>query len=131
MPSPCSRCRDNDLQCLVNPASGRCSECVDRNVKCDLVVTQPEWNRLDRDKKKLQEQLRRAQEETVAARSRELRLHRQLAQIDSREKEMFQRELASIDEVRAMEEEEQKPLESIWHTATRSVRCRLAFLLGL
>ncbi|KAF2192699.1 hypothetical protein K469DRAFT_317348 [Zopfia rhizophila CBS 207.26] len=53
MPSPCSRCRDNGRRCLVHPALGRCSECINRSVKCDLVVTQPEWNQLDRDKKKL------------------------------------------------------------------------------
>ncbi|KAF2179119.1 hypothetical protein K469DRAFT_322608 [Zopfia rhizophila CBS 207.26] len=60
MPSPCSRCRDNGRRCLVHLASRRCSECIDRNVKCDLVVTQPEWNRLDRDKERLQRQLEKA-----------------------------------------------------------------------
>ncbi|KAF2194025.1 hypothetical protein K469DRAFT_189806 [Zopfia rhizophila CBS 207.26] len=79
MPSPCSRCRDNSRHCLVHPTSGRCSECIDYSVKCDLVVTQPKWNRLNRDKKKLQDQLHQAQEETVTAHSRELRLHQQLA----------------------------------------------------
>ncbi|KAF2188444.1 hypothetical protein K469DRAFT_767244 [Zopfia rhizophila CBS 207.26] len=79
MPSPCSRCRNNGRRCLVHPTSGCCSECINHSIKCNLVVTQPEWNWLDRDKKKLQDQLRQAQEETVAARSQELRLHQQLA----------------------------------------------------
>ncbi|KAF2180989.1 hypothetical protein K469DRAFT_437765, partial [Zopfia rhizophila CBS 207.26] len=97
--SPCSRCHDNDRRCLVNLVSGRCSECIDRNVKCDLVVTQPEWNRLDRDKERLQQRLRAAEEDTLAVKSQELHLH-------SQEKEMFQRELALIDEVHMIEEEE-------------------------
>ncbi|KAF2181550.1 hypothetical protein K469DRAFT_792018 [Zopfia rhizophila CBS 207.26] len=65
MPSPCSRCRDNGRCCLVHLSSGRCSECIDRNTKCDLVVTQPEWNRLDRDKERLRRQLEKAQDDLL------------------------------------------------------------------
>ncbi|KAF2182981.1 hypothetical protein K469DRAFT_217855 [Zopfia rhizophila CBS 207.26] len=42
MPSPCTRCRDNGRQCLVNLSSRRCSECISRSIKCDLVVSPPE-----------------------------------------------------------------------------------------
>ncbi|KAF2179910.1 hypothetical protein K469DRAFT_797885, partial [Zopfia rhizophila CBS 207.26] len=114
MPSPCSRCRDNGRRYLVHLSSGRCSECINRNVKCDLVVTQPEWNRLDHDKERLYHQLEKAQDDLLThrrhekeLRSRERQIRRELAQTDSQEREMFQRELASIDEVHAIEEEEQ------------------------
>ncbi|KAF2176719.1 hypothetical protein K469DRAFT_812682 [Zopfia rhizophila CBS 207.26] len=106
MPTPCSNCSRRDDDCLVNLSSGRCSACNDRNVKCDLIVSQPEWDRLDRDKAKLRRQLERAEEDALEARSRALRLRRELAKVDSKEKEMFDREMASIREVQALEEEE-------------------------
>ncbi|KAF2174784.1 hypothetical protein K469DRAFT_101304 [Zopfia rhizophila CBS 207.26] len=117
MPTPCSNCSRRGDDCLVNLSSGRCSACNDRNAKCDLVVSQPEWDRIDCDKEKLRRQLEKAQDEAIETRrrllladqeaqARERRLRRELAQIDSKEKEMFDREMASIREVQALEQEE-------------------------
>ncbi|KAF2176122.1 hypothetical protein K469DRAFT_510450, partial [Zopfia rhizophila CBS 207.26] len=85
MPSPCSRCRDNGRQCLVRLSSGRCSECINRNTKCDLILEKTQDNLLNHCRR--EEELR----------AHERCLHQELAQTDSREKEMFQRELALID----------------------------------
>ncbi|KAF2192377.1 hypothetical protein K469DRAFT_310548 [Zopfia rhizophila CBS 207.26] len=106
MPTPCSNCSRRGDDCLVNLSSGRCSACASRNVKCDLVVSQPEWDRIDRDKEKLRHQLDSLEDQRSELRARELRLRRELARVDSKEKEMFDREMASIREVQALEEEE-------------------------
>ncbi|KAF2177319.1 hypothetical protein K469DRAFT_809518 [Zopfia rhizophila CBS 207.26] len=81
MPLPCSHCRDNGRHCLVYLSSRRCSECIDRNVKCDLVMTQPEWNRLDRDKECLRCQLEKAQDDLLDYRRREEELRAREHQI--------------------------------------------------
>ncbi|KAF2178997.1 hypothetical protein K469DRAFT_801590 [Zopfia rhizophila CBS 207.26] len=53
MLTPCLNCSRRGNNCLMNLSSGRCSACAGRNVKCDLIVSQPEWDRLNRDKEKL------------------------------------------------------------------------------
>ena len=111
MPTPCSNCKRRGDNCIVHLVSSRCAAYNNRNVKCDLVVTEEEWNRLDRDKTKLARQLEDIEEKELELRSKKLRLRRQLAKVDSKEKEMFHRELVSIDEVRALEEQEAKALE--------------------
>ncbi|KAF2189125.1 hypothetical protein K469DRAFT_701677 [Zopfia rhizophila CBS 207.26] len=87
MPTPCSNCSRRGDNCLMNLSSGRCSACAGRNVKCDLVLDSLEDQRSE-------------------LRARELRLRRELAKVDSKEKEMFNQEMASIREVQALEEEE-------------------------
>ncbi|KAF2175520.1 hypothetical protein K469DRAFT_764861 [Zopfia rhizophila CBS 207.26] len=53
MLTPCSNCSRRGDNCLVNLSSSHCSACNNRNVKCDLIVSQPEWDHLNRDKEKL------------------------------------------------------------------------------
>ena len=33
-------CRRNGASCVINIVSGRCSRCLEKNLKCSLVVTQ-------------------------------------------------------------------------------------------
>lgn len=40
MPTPCSACRRLKSVCRVDRSSGRCAECIARQRKCDLVVTE-------------------------------------------------------------------------------------------
>ncbi|KAF2182409.1 hypothetical protein K469DRAFT_232918 [Zopfia rhizophila CBS 207.26] len=46
MPTPCLNCSRRGNDCLVNLSSSRCSACAGRNVKCDLIVSQPKINAL-------------------------------------------------------------------------------------
>ena len=43
MPTPCSECRKRGSKCLVDLSSGRCADCVAKNRKCDLVVSERDY----------------------------------------------------------------------------------------
>jgi len=117
MPSPCSRCSSRSLSCLIDLSSGRCSECIRSGRKCDLVVSETDWANLRKLKKSVQEQLDEvelrasqlhlelaaiaAQMSTLS--SRRLRLRKEAGLLSEKEKEMFARELASIEEVERLE----------------------------
>jgi hypothetical protein len=94
----CSTCAKHGRICKVHIRSGKCNECVRRGQRCDLQVTRSEFDRLIKEKSKLQQGISeavRAQEEADealqkaldarrTARAREERLRRQLDLIDSR-----------------------------------------------
>jgi len=133
MPSPCSRCSSRGLKCLVDLSSGRCSECIRSGRKCDLVVTDSDWDSLHRAQRVVKEQLDvvetqhtellarhtallaqlanlAAQSSSLVAESeslgsRRLRLRKQAGLLTDREKEMTLRELASIEEMEKLEAE--------------------------
>src|SRR2546429_6323128 len=45
MPSPCSACRRSKTVCHVDRSSGRCAECIAKQQKCDLIVSDSEcWS---------------------------------------------------------------------------------------
>ena len=45
MPSPCSACRRSRTVCRVDRSSGRCAECIAKQRKCDLIVSDSEcWS---------------------------------------------------------------------------------------
>ncbi|KAF2842569.1 hypothetical protein M501DRAFT_998914 [Patellaria atrata CBS 101060] len=121
MPTPCSACRRSSRSCIVDIPSGFCSECLARGTKCDLVVTQKDWDKLDVLKARTRSELAAAEhdeelaldhEERVraeasaqvrTARARARRLRRQLRSLEDKEVEMSRRELGSIEELEALE----------------------------
>ena len=87
----CSDCWPVDADCLVNVFSGRCGCCIEKNLKCSLLVTQGDCqsffllfcnvfnesflrNRIDRQKLSLQEELDKACAEDAKLRAEELLL---------------------------------------------------------
>ena len=40
MSLPYTSCRRNGVSCVVDVVSGRCNCCLEKNIKCSLVVTQ-------------------------------------------------------------------------------------------
>ncbi|KAF2834075.1 hypothetical protein M501DRAFT_1004142 [Patellaria atrata CBS 101060] len=130
MPTPCSSCRRSSRSCIVDIPSGFCSECLARGTKCDLVVTQKDWDKLDALKAKLRSELdaaERAEDETArlreeavleampirAARAHSRRLRRKLLLLERKEAEMSRRELGSIEELEALEREAEKQQASL------------------
>ena len=93
--------------CQVSLISGRCSECAGRGSKCDLVVTAKDWEKLDADKARLERKLLKVEERSSELHAKRLRLRKQLGLLSSREKEIFSRELASIEELEKLEREEE------------------------
>lgn len=121
MPTPCSRCRTSrpPKECKVSLASGRCLSCISSGAKCDLVVTEKDWEKVERQEEDLRRQLadaRRQQDEAfsqlraaqAAALAKEERLLTQLRFLESRRAEMIRRELSSIEELEKLEEEERQ-----------------------
>lgn len=120
MVKPCSTCKANKRSCKVHIRSGKCSECIRRGQRCDLQVTQSEWERLKKEKSKLrqgikeafeaQEQARAAEERARAATeraldeqrtafAREMRLRQQMDLLDSRAAEAISVEENNIREL--------------------------------
>jgi len=119
MPTPCSNCRTAKpaRSCRVSLASGRCSECISRNVKCDLVVTEKDWQKVDDKESQLRSQLSEARRIRDEAFAREERLMKELQFLESRKEEMARRELASIEELEKLEAEERAVAEASRHAA--------------
>ena len=108
MPTPCSNCRRSKRDCKIDTSSGRCSACLSRNSKCDLVVSEKDWEKLDAEKSRLQRELDEIDERRSELDVRRLRLRKQLGLLTTREQEMLRRELSSIEELEKLEEEERQ-----------------------
>ena len=100
--------------------TGRCSTCLAHNWKCDLVVTEADWARIDALKAKLRRELEAAEaavttaeeaqmvahHQKMEALGREIRLRKQLRLLESRENDMLVREIASIEALEELERQE-------------------------
>ncbi|KAF2835575.1 hypothetical protein M501DRAFT_999059 [Patellaria atrata CBS 101060] len=110
MPTPCSTCRRQSRTCRLDLSSGFCSKCVARGSKCDLMVTQKDWDKLNASRSELRRKLAEARvsrdnahARMLEAFAREERLMQQLQLLDQKEGEMIRRELSSIEELEALE----------------------------
>jgi hypothetical protein len=106
----------------VDTRSGHCFECLDRNSKsCDLVVSYAQFRRNTEARRKLEKELEAAEEAETEARAQELearsrrrRLEKQLAHVDRHYQELYDRELASIEELEKLEKEDaEKSAQSV------------------
>ena len=93
---PCANCTRLSKQCMVGPDSDRCSHCVQNGKKCDLSVSPAEMRRIENERVALIDQLA-----DLAAKTS--RLHKQLASVEKRKKEVVERELKNIEELEADE----------------------------
>ncbi|KYG41388.1 hypothetical protein M433DRAFT_159094, partial [Acidomyces richmondensis BFW] len=91
------------LDCKVDLRSSRCTECVRRVRKYDLVVTRTEFNKLRSIRLRLKEQLERAEDEEEKLQARICRLRKQLRFSKRQEGAAFDKELASIEEAEEQE----------------------------
>ena len=61
----CKRCKEKNLRCFVNTATGRCAGCISVHTECSLFVLEEEWEKVEQEKQDKQLALLRA-EATVA-----------------------------------------------------------------
>jgi len=116
--APCTRCRNNRLECRVVPGYSRCAECVRRggSVKCDVHgPSEAEWLKLEKEETKLNNEwsesrdaLIQLQARLLEAQSKMLRLDKQREMFRSRAAEMLRRGLNSFAELEAEEEKERQ-----------------------
>lgn len=60
MVKPCATCAKHGRVCRVHVRSGKCSECLRRNQRCDIRVSQSEWDRLKQERKRLRDAIKDA-----------------------------------------------------------------------
>lgn len=126
MVKPCQTCEKRGRVCKVHIRSGKCSECLRRGQRCDLRVTQSEWDRLKNERLKIRRKLqdsRRAQDQAravlTAEHEKEMRLRQQLDLLEEKEAEAIAVEEANIEEQEAEERESAQAtvlLEGSHHT---------------
>jgi hypothetical protein len=60
MVKSCATCSKHGRVCRVYVRSGKCSECLRRNQRCDIRVSQSEWDRLKQERKRLRDAIKDA-----------------------------------------------------------------------
>lgn len=120
MVKPCASCAKNKRVCKVHVRSGKCSECLRRGQRCNLQVTQSEWERLKNEKERLRKAIKEAYEEQERARfkqerareaqtaafAKEMRLRQQMDLLDQRAADAVAVEEANIEELERQEANE-------------------------
>jgi len=100
----CSYCRENKLSCRVHIRSGRCSQCVRRNSSdCDVRVTEEEWERLRKERRRLTAAVEEAREASNKALAKEMRLRKELDLLEEREAEAI-----AVEERDILEQEQEE-----------------------
>lgn len=126
MVKSCSTCAKHNRSCRVHARSGKCSECLRRGQRCDIKVTQSEWERLKSEKARLRREIKdayeaqerarqvqeKAREEQTAAFAREMRLRQQMDLLDKRAEDAIAVEEATIRELEAEEAREVLDLQA-------------------
>lgn len=123
MPTPCTNCSKASplRRCLVDVRSGRCKLCNDSHTRYDLRVTFKEFEKLAATRARLskaadeaEDKLEEAEKEAARliteahklvakARTKARRKRKELRFAENKEDGSYQRELAAIEAVRAME----------------------------
>ena len=114
MPIPCSTCSRQSRRCFVSDGSTDCAECVRRGAKCcDVGLSRVQVERLKKTRDDLQRQLEKAEDAKLDARRSETeailwerRVRKQLALVDLRAKDMFEKEEAILKSLDARDEAE-------------------------
>jgi len=71
MPVPCSKCRERKEACLVDLETGCCSMCSLRRIKCDVVSSNEDWDRLHTKRAKAVQKLLELQKEVDSVEARQ------------------------------------------------------------
>jgi len=113
--SSCSLCERQGRKCIVSSSdSSRCAECIRQGRKCDVRgPVESDWDSLDRQKARLDEEEERAISVSQEAMAKILRLRKQKRFLLKRESEMLRRGLRTLDELVEAEEKERLEKEKI------------------
>ena len=98
MPTPCGRCKHSSSLCKVDLRSGRCSECIRCERRCDLSITRQEWLCLKKEKANLEKDVEERKEAVTAIMVEKLQLRKKLAMSTGVQAKAVNRKLASLAE---------------------------------
>ena len=120
MVKSCSTCFKHKRECRVHVRSGKYSECIRRGQRCDIQVTQSEWEHLKKEKTKLRQGIKEAYKAQEKARAdlqvafaREMRLRQQMDFLDKRVEEAVSVEESALAEVGQEIIDFSQPLEGL------------------
>ncbi len=88
----CNHCFNRSVKCRVDIDFDRCVECVRLDRKCDLIVSETEWERVRKKRARLRAEL----SETL---TKAARLQKQQELIESRWENMMRRKFKNIEEL--------------------------------
>ncbi len=88
----CNHCFNRSVKCRVDTDFDRCVECVRLGRKCDLIVSETEWERVCKKRARLRAEL----SETL---TKAARLQKQQELIESRWENMMRRKFKNIEEL--------------------------------
>lgn len=86
----CKRCKEKNLCCFVDTATGRCAGCISVKAKCSLFVSEEEQEKVQREKR--QKRLKVARLEAQLAQSR-----LELLEAEAQEQTFANRDLAILN----------------------------------
>lgn len=121
---PCTNCEGTLKKCYVSMSSksARCSECVKSGSKCDVRnLPMSDWAAIEREESRVAAELAETTAKLHEMLARQSRLMKQQQFVRTRAKEMLQRGLDNLDELDAVEAEEQKTTEASTSAAGTSV----------
>ncbi len=92
----CNHCFNHSVKCRVDTDFDRCVECVRLDRKCDLIISEIEWERVRKKRARLRAEL----SETL---TKAAHLQKQQELIESCWKNMMQRKFKNIEELKKNE----------------------------
>jgi hypothetical protein len=118
---PCSRCQQSGSECRVLPNSTKCGSCTRLGRPCNVrEVTDLQFDKIDREKERLDAEILKAQEEeeklsneALVRRAKWRRLLKQKKFLKEREIELVRRGLSNVEELERVEEEEREAQEAV------------------
>ena len=115
MVQPCSRCKQSGEECRILLGSMKCGSCTRKGYAgCDVRdVTDADFDKLDNESEKLEEQLRIAKDQKSSARAKIKRLKSQRAYLKSRREELIRRGLNNIEELERLEASERSSVPGL------------------
>jgi hypothetical protein len=100
---PCKRCTSRGLECRTSLLSEKCGECIRVSQPCSLVVTAAEFDSVESQLRKVEEEMQRAREIKLEARNKLAKLKKRRQSLLETKGELVNRELQNIEELEADE----------------------------
>ena len=100
----CKNCFCSRVSCRIDDGSKQCVKCVSTDQICDLVISPATIKRIQRERKKIREKVRKARAAAKTAIVKMICLKRQLEALKNQEKKLISIEWQNIVELKADEQ---------------------------
>ena len=101
---PCKNCSRARVSCRIDDGSEKCVECVSAGRTCDLAISPATIKRIQRERRRIRDEVRKARAAAKTAIAKVDRLERQLEALKNQEEELMSTEWQNIAELEADEQ---------------------------